>query len=297
MTVRDTVPTSAPTSVPTITLNDGTSIPQLGFGVFQVDPDETQRVVEQALEIGYRHLDTAQMYRNEEGVGRAIAASGLARDDLYVTTKLNNSFHEPDRARRAFDDSLARLGLDHVDLFLIHWPLPTLYGGDFETTWRTLAEFSAQWGDGRATSIGVSNFEPAHLQRIVEDSGHVPAVNQVEVHPYFGNEAVRAANASHGVATEAWSPIAQGAVLDDPTIGAIAQRLGRTPAQITLRWHVQRGDIVFPKSVNPERMRENFALFDFELTADDMSAITGLDRGAEGRQGADPTTMAWVPKD
>ncbi|MBF4768730.1 aldo/keto reductase [Nocardioides agariphilus] len=297
MTVRDTVPTSAPTSVPTITLNDGTSIPQLGFGVFQVDPDETQRVVEQALEIGYRHLDTAQMYRNEEGVGRAIAASGLARDDLYVTTKLNNGFHEPDRARRAFDDSLARLGLDHVDLFLIHWPLPTLYGGDFETTWRTLAEFSAQWGDGRATSIGVSNFEPAHLQRIVEDSGHVPAVNQVEVHPYFGNEAVRAANASHGVATEAWSPIAQGAVLDDPTIGAIAQRLGRTPAQITLRWHVQRGDIVFPKSVNPERMRENFALFDFELTADDMSAITGLDRGAEGRQGADPTTMAWVPKD
>jgi 2,5-diketo-D-gluconate reductase A len=297
MTVRDTVPTSAPTSVPTITLNDGTSIPQLGFGVFQVDPDETQRVVEQALEIGYRHIDTAQMYRNEEGVGRAIAASGLARDDLYVTTKLNNGFHEPDRARRAFDDSLARLGLDHVDLFLIHWPLPTLYGGDFETTWRTLAEFSAQWGDGRATSIGVSNFEPAHLQRIVEDSGHVPAVNQVEVHPYFGNEAVRAANASHGVATEAWSPIAQGAVLDDPTIGAIAQRLGRTPAQITLRWHVQRGDIVFPKSVNPERMRENFALFDFELTADDMSAITGLDRGAEGRQGADPTTMAWVPKD
>jgi 2,5-diketo-D-gluconate reductase A len=297
MTVRDTVPTSAPTSVPTITLNDGTSIPQLGFGVFQVDPDETQRVVEQALEIGYRHLDTAQMYRNEDGVGRAIAASGLARDDLYVTTKLNNGFHEPDRARRAFDDSLARLGLDHVDLFLIHWPLPTLYGGDFETTWRTLAEFSAQWGDGRATSIGVSNFEPAHLQRIVEDSGHVPAVNQVEVHPYFGNEAVRAANASHGVATEAWSPIAQGAVLDDPTIGAIAQRLGRTPAQITLRWHVQRGDIVFPKSVNPERMRENFALFDFELTADDMSAITGLDRGAEGRQGADPTTMAWVPKD
>jgi 2,5-diketo-D-gluconate reductase A len=297
MTVRDTVPTSAPTSVPTITLNDGTSIPQLGFGVFQVDPDETQRVVEQALEIGYRHLDTAQMYRNEEGVGRAIAASGLARDDLYVTTKLNKGFHEPDRARRAFDDSLARLGLDHVDLFLIHWPLPTLYGGDFETTWRTLAEFSAQWGDGRATSIGVSNFEPAHLQRIVEDSGHVPAVNQVEVHPNFGNEAVRAANASHGVATEAWSPIAQGAVLDDPTIGAIAQRLGRTPAQITLRWHVQRGDIVFPKSVNPERMRENFALFDFELTADDMSAITGLDRGAEGRQGADPTTMAWVPKD
>jgi 2,5-diketo-D-gluconate reductase A len=237
------------------------------------------------------------MYGNERGVGEAIRASGIDRSEVYVTSKLNNGFHEPDVAKKAFDQTMADLGLDQVDLFLIHWPLPTLYGGDFETTWRTLAEFSAQWGDGRATSIGVSNFEPAHLQRIVEDSGHVPAVNQVEVHPYFGNEAVRAANASHGVATEAWSPIAQGAVLDDPTIGAIAQRLGRTPAQITLRWHVQRGDIVFPKSVNPERMRENYALYDFELTADDMSSITGLDRGAEGRQGADPTTMAWVPKD
>jgi 2,5-diketo-D-gluconate reductase A len=283
-------------TVPDIKLNDGTTIPQLGFGVFQVKPEETQRVVEQALEIGYRHLDTAQMYRNEEGVGRAIAASGIPRDELYVTTKLNNGFHEPDEARRAFDESLGRLGLDHVDLFLIHWPLPTLYGGDFESTWRTLGEFSGQWGDGRATSVGVSNFEPGHLQRIIDDSGHLPVVNQVEVHPYFGNETVRAANASHDVATEAWSPIAQGAVLDDPVIVDIARRLERSAAQVTLRWHIQRGDIVFPKSVNPGRMRENFALFDFELTEVDMAAITALSRRDDGRQGAHPDTMDWVPR-
>ena len=282
-------------AIPDIDLNDGRTIPQLGFGVFQVEPDETQRVVEQALEVGYRHIDTAQMYRNEEGVGRAIAASGIPRDDLYVTTKLNNGHHRPDDARLAFDESLRKLGLDHVDLFLIHWPLPTRYDGDFESTWRTLGEFSAQWGDGRATSVGVSNFEPDHLQRIVDDSGNVPAVNQVEVHPYFGNEAVRAASASHGIAVEAWSPIAQGAVLGDPVIGAIAERLGRTPAQVTLRWHVQRGDIVFPKSTNPSRMRENFALFDFELTGDDMASITALDRGDDGRGGADPKTMDWIP--
>jgi 2,5-diketo-D-gluconate reductase A len=287
--------TSDLSRVPDIKLNDGTTIPQLGFGVFQIKPEETQRVVEQALEVGYRHIDTAQMYRNEEAVGRALAASGIPRDELYVTTKLNNGFHRPEDARRAFGESLERLGLDHVDLFLIHWPLPTLYDGDFESTWRTLGEFSAQWGDGRATSIGVSNFEPEHLQRIIDDSGHVPAVNQVEVHPYFGNEAVRAANQSHDIATEAWSPIAQGAVLDDPTIVEVARRVGRTPAQVTLRWHVQRGDIVFPKSVNPERIRENFALFDFELGADDMAAITSLDRGAAGRQGANPHTMAWIP--
>ncbi len=212
-----------------------------------------------------------------------------------MTTKLNNGFHRPDDARRAFDESLHRLGLDRVDLFLIHWPLPTRYDGDFESTWRTLAEFSAQWGDGRATSIGVSNFEPDHLKRIIDDSGHVPVVNQVEVHPYFGNEAVRAADASYEIATEAWSPIAQGAVLDDPTIGEIARRLDRTPAQVTLRWHVQRGDIVFPKSVNPDRMRENFAIFDFELTGDDMAAITALDQGADGRQGSHPNEMAWIP--
>jgi 2,5-diketo-D-gluconate reductase A len=285
MTVSDTVPT--------IELHDGTSIPQLGFGVFQVDPDQTQRVVEQALEVGYRHLDTAQMYRNEEGVGRAIAASGIPRSELYVTTKLNNGYHLPDDARRAFDTSLTKLGLDHVDLFLIHWPLPTRYDGDYVTTWRTMTEFA---DEKRATSVGVSNFEPDHLKRIVEETGRIPVVNQVEVQPYFGNEAVRAANASYGVITEAWSPIAQGDVLDDPTIVAVAEKVGRTPAQVTLRWHVQRGDVVFPKSVNPDRMRENFGLFDFELDADDMAAITALDQGDSGRHGADPKTMDWIPQ-
>ena len=280
------------TYIPDIKLNDGTTIPQLGFGVFQVKPEETQRVVEQALEVGYRHIDTAQMYRNEEGVGRAIAASGIPRDELYVTTKLNNGYHLPDDARRAFDTSLTKLGLDHVDLFLIHWPLPTRYDGDYVTTWTTMGEFA---DDRRATSVGVSNFEPDHLKRIVDETGRVPVVNQVEVHPYFGNETVRAANASYDVATEAWSPIAQGDVLGDPAIVAVAEKVGRTPAQVTLRWHVQRGDIVFPKSVNPDRMRENFGLFDFELDAGDMAAITALDQGASGRHGADPKTMDWIP--
>jgi 2,5-diketo-D-gluconate reductase A len=279
-------------TVPTITLNDQTTIPQLGFGVFQVPPEETAATVASALEVGYRHLDTAQMYQNEEGVGQAIAASGIARDELYVTTKLNNGFHRPDDARRAFDESLARLGLDRVDLFLIHWPLPTRYDGDFVSTWQTLVEFQK---DGRATSIGVSNFQPAHLDRIIEETGVVPAVNQVEVHPFWGNEAVRAASARHGIAVEAWSPIAKGQVNDDDTIRAVADRVGRTPAQVTLRWHVQRGDIVFPKSMRAERMAENFAIFDFELSGEDMTAITGLDRGEAGRLGPNPDEFDYIP--
>jgi 2,5-diketo-D-gluconate reductase A len=279
-------------TVPTITLNDQTTIPQLGFGVFQVPPEETAATVATALEVGYRHLDTAQMYRNEQGVGEAIAASGIARDDLYVTTKLNNGFHRPDDARRAFDESLDRLGLDRVDLFLIHWPLPTRYDGDFVSTWQTLVEFQK---DGRATSIGVSNFQAAHLDRIVEETGVVPAVNQIEAHPFFGNEDVRAASAAHGIAVEAWSPIAQGKVNDDATIQAIAARVGRTPAQVALRWHVQRGDIVFPKSMRAERMAENFAIFDFELSHEDMAAMTGLDRGEEGRLGPNPDVFDYIP--
>ena len=206
-------------TVPDIALNDGTTIPQLGFGVFQVKPDETAEVVTAALEVGYRHLDTAQMYRNESGVGDAVAKSGLDRDDLYVTTKLNNGFHRPDDARRSFEESLDRLRLDRVDLFLIHWPLPTRYDGDFVSTWRTLVELR---DSGRVTSIGVSNFQPDHLDRIIEETGVVPAVNQVEIHPYFTNETVRAANARHGIATESWSPIAQGKVLGDPVIVEIA---------------------------------------------------------------------------
>ncbi len=282
-------------TVPDIKLNDQTTIPQLGFGVFKVKPDETQAVVENALEVGYRHLDTAEMYGNEEGVGKAIAAAGLPREELYVTTKLNNGFHRPDDARRAFGESLERLGLDRVDLFLIHWPLPTRYDGDYVSTWQTLTEFAGQGGDGRATSIGVSNFEPDHLQRIIDETGVIPAVNQIEVHPFLTNERVRAADARHGIATEAWSPIARGQVADDPTIGAIADRLGRTPAQVTLRWHVQRGDIVFPKTLSPERMRENFAIFDFELADADMAAISGLDQGEAGRTGPNPNQMDWIP--
>ncbi|HET7066402.1 MAG TPA: aldo/keto reductase, partial [Nocardioides sp.] len=211
-------------TVPTLTLNDGHTIPQLGFGVFQIPPAETEKAVAEALETGYRHIDTAEMYRNEKGVGAAIAASGLARDEVYVTSKLNNGFHRPDDARRAFDETLTALGTDHVDLFLIHWPLPTKYDGDFVSTWNTLIEFKE---DGRARSIGVSNFQVAHLARLADETSVVPAVNQIEVHPYFGNEEVRAADAAAGILTEAWSPIAQGDVLGDPVVGDIADRLGR----------------------------------------------------------------------
>jgi len=279
-------------TVPAVTLTDQTTIPQLGFGVFQVPPEETAATVGSALEVGYRHIDTAQMYQNEQGVGEAIAASGIARDELYVTTKLNNGFHAPDDARRSFEESLGKLGLDRVDLFLIHWPLPTLYDGDYVSTWRTLAEFLA---DGRATSIGVSNFQPAHLDRIIEETGVVPAVNQIEVHPYFTNEAARAASIRHGVEVEAWSPIAQGKVLDDDVIGKIAAGHGKTPSQVTLRWHVERGDIVFPKSMHVERMRENFDIFDFTLSADEVAQISALDRGEDGRNGPNPDTFDYIP--
>jgi 2,5-diketo-D-gluconate reductase A len=277
---------SGTTTVPTIPLNDGTSIPQLGFGVFLVPPEETQRTVEQALEVGYRHIDTAQAYGNEAEVGAALAASGIPRDELYVTTKLGNDAHLPEDARRAFDGSLRRLGLDRVDLFLIHWPLPTRYDGDFVTTWQTLVELR---DGGGTTSVGVSNFEPGHLDRIIEATGVVPAVNQIEVNPYFTNEAARAADARHGIATEAWSPIARGAISGDAAIEAIAERVGRTPAQVVLRWHLQRGDIVFPKSMHRARMEENFAIFDVELTDDDLTAIAGLNR--DERTGPDPTTF------
>ncbi len=277
--------------VPTVTLHDDRQIPQLGFGVFQVPPEQTQETVEQAFQAGYRHIDTAQMYGNEAGVGAAIKASGLPREDLWITTKLNNGFHRPDDARREFAASLDRLGLDQVDLFLIHWPLPTRYDGDYASTWRTLTELHE---DGRTRTVGVSNFEPAHLQTIIDATGVVPVVNQIEVHPFFGNEAARAAGAQHGIATEAWAPIAKGRVNDDPTIKEIAERVGRTPAQVALRWHVQRGDIVFPKSMRAERMRENFAIFDFELSDDDVATITGLDRGEAGRTGPNPNTMDWL---
>ena len=275
-------------SVPDITLNDGNTIPQLGFGVFQIDPGETAETVARAFEVGYRHIDTAEGYGNEAGVGEAVRASGLPRDEVFVTSKLDNSEHRPDDARRAFDTTLSELGLDHVDLFLIHWPLPTLYDGDYVSTWKTLEEFKA---DGRARSIGVSNFQVDHLERLAAECDVVPAVNQIELHPYLLNEAVRAHGEAHGIATEAWSPIAQGEVLDDPAIAEIAERAGRSPAQVVLRWHIQRGSIVFPKSSTPERIEENFRLFDFELDDDAMEQLSSLDRGEEGRTGPNPDTF------
>jgi 2,5-diketo-D-gluconate reductase A len=279
-------------SGPDIELNDGHSIPQLGFGVFQIDPAETTQAVREALEVGYRHIDTAEMYGNEREVGEAIRDSGLDRTEVYVTSKLNNGFHRPDDARRAFDRTLSELGFDYVDLFLIHWPLPTLYDGDYVSTWKTLEEFK---GDGRARSIGLSNFQVDHMARLAAETHTVPAVNQIELHPYLLNEEVRAHDEANGIATEAWSPIAQGEVLDDPVITEIAERVGRTPAQVVLRWHIQRGNIVFPKSVTPERIRENFEIFDFEIEPGDVEEIDGLDRGEAGRTGPNPDRFAYVP--
>jgi 2,5-diketo-D-gluconate reductase A len=279
-------------AVPSITLNDGNAIPQLGFGVYQIPPEETARAVGRALEIGYRHIDTAEMYGNEAEVGEAVRASGLDRGDVFVTSKLSNAFHEPDDARRAFDETLSELGFDYVDLFLIHWPLPTVYNGDYVSTWKALEEFK---NDGRARSIGVSNFQIEHLERLASETDTVSAVNQIEVHPYLTNDAVRGYGREHGIVTEAWSPIAQGGVLEDPTITQIAEKAGKAPAQVVLRWHIQRGDIVFPKSVTPSRMEENFDLFDFELEAADMEEITALDRGEDGRTGPHPDTFAYVP--
>lgn len=233
------------------------------------------------------------MYGNEREVAQGIRDAGLDRSEVFVTSKLNNGFHEPDAARRAFDATLKALGSDYVDLFLIHWPLPTLYGGDFVSTWRVLEEFAR---DGRARSIGVSNFQVPHLKRLATETDTVPAVNQVEVHPYFTNEKVRGYAREHGIAIEAWSPIAQGDVLGDAVINRIADGLGRTAAQVVLRWHIQRGDIVFPKTVNPDRMKSNFELFDFELDERAMEAISALDRGESGRRGPNPDTFDYIPR-
>ncbi len=279
-------------AVPTITLNDGKPIPQLGFGVFQIPPAETAKAVGVALDVGYRHIDTAEMYQNEKGVGQGVRGSGLDRSEVFVTSKLNNGFHRPDDARAAFARTLADLDLGYVDLFLIHWPLPTLYDGDFVATWKVLEEFHR---DGQVRSIGVSNFQVAHLQRLAAESDTVPAVNQIEAHPYLTNDVVRDYNRSQGIVTEPWSPIAQGGVLGDPVIGQVAERVGRTPAQIVLRWHIQRGDVVFPKSTTPARIQENFELFDFELDAADIEAITALDRGEPGRTGPNPDAFAYIP--
>jgi 2,5-diketo-D-gluconate reductase A len=283
--------------VPKIALNDGTAIPQLGFGTLGVQPDRepshanietTASVVGLALSAGYRHIDTAQSYGTEAGIGRAIAESGVPRDDLYVTSKLADGNHHPDEVRRSFDATLAGLGLEYLDLFLIHWPLPARYGGDYVSTWRAVTGLVTE---GRLRTAGVSNFQPAHLARLVTETGIRPAVNQVEIHPYFGNAAVTAAAGQHGTATEAHSPLGRnGESLRDDTITRVAASHGRSAAQVILRWHVQHGRITIPKSSRPARMADNLQVFDFELTARELASIDALDRGPRGRVGPDPDT-------
>ncbi len=272
------------TSIPNVALHDGVEIPQLGFGVFQVPPEDTQGVVEEALAVGYRHIDTAGAYRNEAGVGAAIAAAGLARDEVFVTTKLWNSAQGYDSTLAAFDKSLERLGMEHVDLYLIHWPVPS--EDRYLDTWRAFERIQEE---GRARSIGVSNFRVEDLERLASEAERLPTMNQIELHPRLQQAELRAWHADHGVATEAWSPLAQGELLDDDTIETIAAHHERTAAQTILRWHLQLGNVVIPKSVTPERIRENIDVFDFELSEDDMAVIARLETGE--RIGPDPTTF------
>jgi 2,5-diketo-D-gluconate reductase A len=280
-------------TIPQITLNDETTIPQFGLGVWQVPPADTEHVVNDALELGYRHVDTAQMYGNEAGVGAALAKAGLARDEVYVTTKLNNNNHLAADAKESLQRSLELLQLERVDLFLIHWPLPTEYDGDYAATWQALVELREE---GLTTSIGVSNFQPGHLNRIIEATGVRPAVNQIEIHPYFANEAARAATLATGAKVEAWSPLGQGGgELTDQAVTALAEKYGKSPAQVLLRWQLDRGDIVFPKSLRKERLAENIALFDFALTAEEVATLAALDKGEAGRTGPNPDEFAWIP--
>jgi 2,5-diketo-D-gluconate reductase A len=274
------------TAIPDIMLSNGQPIPQFGFGVFQVEPEDTVAAVSTALKAGYRHIDTAQMYGNEREVGEAISKSGLDRAEVFITSKLGNDAHQPDDARQAFEESLKALGVDYLDLFLIHWPLPTRYDGDYVSTWQALEEF---YREGRARSIGVSNFQPKHLRRLHTECEIPPAVDQIEVNPYLTQDELRGFCAEHQIAVEAWSPLGQGNCLADPTIDAIARRAGKTPAQVVLRWHIERGDILFPKSVTPERIRENIDIFDFELPGADVEAISALNR--DERTGPDPDKL------
>ena len=270
--------------VPNVALSDDVGIPQLGFGVFQIPPAQTAEAVAQALTVGYRHIDTAAAYRNERAVGEAVRESGLERGAVFVTTKCFNDDHGYEEAERACAASLERLGIDYVDLYLIHWPVPA--HDRYVDTWRAFIELRAQ---GLTRTIGVSNFKQAHLQRVIEETGVAPAINQVELHPYLQQPDLRRRHEELGIATEAWSPLAQGLVLEDSTIVEIAQAHSRTAAQVVIRWHLQLGNVVIPKSVTPERIRQNFAVFDFELSEDEMRAIEALDRGQ--RTGPDPDTF------
>ncbi|MCD2444324.1 aldo/keto reductase [Agromyces sp. SYSU K20354] len=274
------------TSVPRIQLNDGNSIPQLGFGVFKVDPGETERLVAEALEVGYRHIDTARIYGNEAGVGRAIASSGVSREELFITTKIWNDDHGTQSAFDAFDASLERLGLDYVDLYLIHWPTPAQ--DRYVETWRALEAIRES---GRARSIGVSNFLVPHLERLLDETAVVPAVDQIELHPAHQQPETAAFAADHGIAVEAWGPLGQGKypLLELPEIVGPAEAHGKSPAQVVIRWHLQRGYVVFPKTTSRARMEQNFDVFDFELGDDEMQAITALER--EGRGGSHPDAV------
>ncbi|MGW3959504.1 aldo/keto reductase [Amycolatopsis sp. NPDC005003] len=273
------------TSVPVIELTNGVRMPQLGYGVFQVPDDETATAVKAALDAGYRSIDTAAVYGNEKGVGQAIAESGIARDELFVTTKLWNSAQGYDSTLKAFDASMAKLGLEQLDLYLIHWPTPKR--DKYLDTWKA---FEKLYADGRVRAIGVSNFQPAHLERLLDAAEVAPTVNQVELHPYLQQRELREFDAKHGIATEAWSPLAKGgSLLGDPVIAELAVKHSRTPAQIVLRWHLQLGNVVIPKSVTPSRIEENFDLFGFTLTEEEMESLTPLDRGE--RTGPDPDTF------
>lgn len=274
--------------VPDVTLNNGVQMPQLGFGVWQVDDDTAEKAVITALEAGYRSIDTAKIYFNEEGVGRALRAAGVPREELFVTTKLWNTEHEYDKALRAFDESLDKLGLDYLDLYLIHWPVPSQ--DRFPEAWRAMEKL---YEDKRIRAIGVSNFTVQTMSRLLDESETVPAVNQIELHPRFTQEELRKLHAVHGIATEAWSPLGQGkGLLDEPVLATLAAKHGRTPAQVVLRWHLQLGNVVIPKSVTPSRIAENLAVFDFALDDEDLAAIATLDTGA--RIGPDPATFAWM---
>jgi 2,5-diketo-D-gluconate reductase A len=275
--------------VPAIKLHDGYAIPQLGLGVWQVDPEITARVVTDAIAVGYRSIDTAEGYQNEEGVGEAIKRSDVPRSELFITSKLRNGGHARDLALKSFDASMKALGLEQIDLFLIHWPVPSQ--DKYVEAWKTLVELKTQ---GRIRSIGVSNFNQDHLERIIGETGETPVVNQIELHPRFQQRDKRDFHREHKIFIESWSPLGSGQMLDDATIGEIAKKHGKSIAQVIIRWHLQEGLIVIPKSIRKERMAENFTVFDFELDAGDLDKIKGLDRAAKGRVGADPATASFL---